>query len=354
MQRRIFIGSTLTGLAAAYLTACQQINGQRRLPNEHNSFVSVLGTTPVAQMGFTLTHEHILADLRDYSEQKHHPPALNLNAVVEVIMPHLLEIKKLGVRTIVDCTAPGLGRNPQLLKMLAAASGLNIITTTGAYLSAELKFKPDYFDALSADDLAAKWINEARTGIDNTGVKPGMIKIAVSGGNLTADEKKLINAAKTAQKVTGLVIGCHIGPWQEVKPGFNGTSAVQQMDLLIGGQALPNRWIWEHAQNEADYSYHKKLFQKGAWLSYDGYRIEQTEHYVQLVKRVKSDGFLNKLVLSQDAGWYNATEPKGGSFNSFAPIITHLIPALINAGLTADDIQQLFVRNPQSAFASNV
>ena len=354
MNRRFFIQAALSGLAGAYLAACKQLESRSDTQQPQMLFMSVQGAKPVSEMGLTLTHEHLFADLRSYSEQMTSPLALNFGDVVATILPHLMEIQKLGVKTFIDCTAVGMGRNPPLLKALSKASGMNIVTTTGAYLSAELKFKPDYFDALTAAALAEKWINEWRNGIDDTGIKPGMIKIAVSGGPLTGDEKKLVNAATLAHKGSGMVIGCHVGPWSEVKPGFNGTSALEQVELLSAANVSPQRWIWIHAQNEADYQYHQKALLKGAWISYDGYRPDQTQRYLELITRIKAAGYLNRLLVSQDTGWYTAAEPKGGTFNSFAPVITDLIPALTKAGFTADDVAQIFVRNPAEAFQLNI
>lgn len=350
MNRRSFIHAAMNGLASCYLTSCKHLAGLPDTKHAQKSFMSVLGVQPVSEMGFTLTHEHLFADLRPYSEQLKNPLTLNLDKVIATTLPHLMEIKKLGVKTFIDCTAVGLGRNPPLLKALSKASGMNIVTTTGAYLSAELRFKPDYFDSATADALAEKWLNEWRNGIDDTGIKPGMIKIAVGGGSLTSDEKKLMNAAILAHKGSGMVIGCHVGPWQEVKPGFNGTSALEQVELLSSFNVSPQRWIWIHAQNEIDFKFHQQALLKGAWISYDGYRPDQTQRYLEMIARIKAEGYLNRLLVSQDSGWYTAAEPNGGAFNSFAPIMTDLIPALTKAGFSSDELTQIFVRNPAEAF----
>ncbi|MCE3253061.1 MAG: phosphotriesterase [Cellvibrio sp.] len=350
MKRRSFIKGSLAGVASVCLTACEQLKSSPGTNPSGDHFMSVLGARPSLSMGFTLTHEHLFADLRPYSEQLKNPLSLNLNEVVATVLPHLTEIQKLGCKTFIDCTAVGVGRNPPLLKALAQASGMQIVTTTGAYLSNDAQFKPDYFDAMSADALAQKWLGEWHDGIDGTGIKPGMIKIGVSGGSLTKDENKLVKAAVLTHKKSGMVIGCHIGPWREVKPGVNGTSAMEQLKLLKDAGVSPARWIWIHAQSEADFQFHQQALAQGAWISYDGYRPEQTPHYVELITRIKTEGYLQKLLVSQDAGWYTATEPNGGKFNSFAPLITNLIPALKDRGFTADELAQIFTRNPAEAF----
>jgi len=350
MKRRSFIKGSLGGVASIYLTACGQLKNSSSSKVAGNYFMSVLGSQPSSSMGFTITHEHLFADLRPYSEQLKNPLSLNLNEVVATVLPHLTEIQKLGCKTFIDCTAVGVGRNPPLLKALAKASGMQIVTTTGAYLSNDSQFKPDYFDAMTAEALAEKWLGEWHEGIDGTGIKPGMIKIGVSGGSLTNDENKLVKAAILTHKKSGMVIGCHVGPWREVKPGVNGKSAMEQIKLLKDAGVSTKRWIWIHAQNEVDFQFHQQALAQGAWISYDGYRPEQTQHYLELITRIKAEGYLQSLLVSQDSGWYTATEPNGGKFNSFAPLMTDLLPALKDRGFTSDELTQIFTRNPAEAF----
>jgi len=349
MKRRSFIYSGLAGFTSLSLAACGQIKSSAAATKD-KFFMTVLGPQPSSNMGVTLSHEHLFADLRPYSEQIKSPLSLNQNEVMAIVLPHLNEVKNLGFKTFIDCTAVGMGRNPSLLKELSKATGMNIVTTTGAYLSADLQFKPDYFDRMSADELGEKWVGEWQHGIDGTGIKPGMIKIGVAGGALSNDEKKLLKAAILTHKKSGMVIGCHVGPWRDVKPGFNGASALEQIKLLTDAGVSTKRWIWIHAQNEVDFQIHQQVLAQGAWVSYDGYRPEQTQLYLDLITRVKKEGHLKNLLVSQDAGWYTAAEPNGGKFNSFAPLKNHLMKALVDQGFTSDDLAQIFVHNPAEAF----
>src|SRR3954464_11190361 len=162
MKRRFFIKGSLGSIASIYLTACGQLKSSSSNTTSNKYFMSVLGPQPSLDMGFTLTHEHLVADLRPYSEQQKNPLSLDINEVVASVLPHLTEIQKLSCKTFIDCTAVGVGRNPPILKALAAATGMHIVTTTGAYLSNDSQFKPDYFDAMTANELAEKWIGEWR------------------------------------------------------------------------------------------------------------------------------------------------------------------------------------------------
>jgi len=71
---------------------------------------------------------------------------------------------------------------------------------------------------------------------------------------------------------------------------------------------------------------------------------------VSRVSELKQRGCLNRLLVSQDAGWYRPGEPRGGSFRGFETIYTALVPALRQVRWTAEEIRQLLVSNPASAF----
>ena len=72
-----------------------------------------------------------------------------------------------------------------LLRRLSRASKLHILTNTGYYGAANDKFLPPHAFTESADQLAARWIREAREGIDGTGIKPAFMKIGVDAGPLS-------------------------------------------------------------------------------------------------------------------------------------------------------------------------
>ena len=56
--------------------------------------------------------------------------------------------------------------------------------------------------------------------------------------------------------------------------------------------------------------------------------------YVLRIKELKDAGYLHKVLISHDAGWYKPEEPDGGSFRGFTGIFTAMIPALRENGFT--------------------
>jgi phosphotriesterase-related protein len=308
--------------------------------NTHESkIITVTGEIPASAIGKTLHHEHILVDFIGADSISY--DRWNKDSVVEKVLPYLLEIKKLGYKTLVECTPAYLGRDPQLLKMLSEKSGIQIITNTGYYSAVGGKFIPSHGFSETAEQLAERWIDEAKNGIEGTGIYPGFIKIAVERGPLEEINRKVVEAACITHKATGLVIMSHTGL---AVPAF------QQLEIFEKNGVSPSAFIWTHAQNEADFDKHIEAARKGAWIAFDNFNPAQLEKYVGFAQLLKKEGLLNKLLFSHDAGWYKPGEPNGGDFRGFTDIENLLIPALEKSGLSQPDIYQIFTANPAEAF----
>jgi phosphotriesterase-related protein len=228
-----------------------------------------------------------------------------------------------------------------LLKILSQKSGIQILTNTGYYSAVGGKYIPQHGFTETAVQLAERWIDEAKNGIEGTGVFPGFIKIAVERNPLEEINRKVVEAACIAHKATGLVIMSHTGL---AIPAF------QQIEILENNGVHPSAFIWTHAHNEADFTKHIEAARKGAWIAFDNFNPKRLEKFVEFALLMKKEGLLNKLMFSHDAGWYKPGEPNGGEFRGFTDIEEFLIPALEKAGLSQPDIYQLFTANPIEAF----
>ncbi|MCX8038427.1 MAG: phosphotriesterase [Candidatus Sumerlaeia bacterium] len=333
MQRRKFFQ---TAAGVAVLAGA----GKAKSAAAKTHILTVRGAVPAGDMGVALTHEHVLVDF--IGADKASRDRYNPDEVVEVVLPHLHHARQLGVQTLVECTPAFLGRDPLLLKRLSETSGLHILTNTGYYGAAGDKFVPAHAFAETADQLAARWTADWRDGIEGTGIRPGFIKIGVDAGPLSDLDRKLVRAAAKTHRATGLVIASHTG---------NGVAALAQLDVLkeegVGGEAF----IWVHAQNERSADVHETAARAGAWLSFDGISPKSVERHVAAVVEMKKRGWLNRVLISHDAGWYRVGEPRGGNFRPFDTLFRQFIPAAKSAGLNDDDIARLIRANPREAFA---
>ena len=329
-SRRAFIQSGL-----AFFVVMQK--------GEQLSIMTVDGRIPAADMGMSLIHEHFLVDFigaDQISENR-----WNKDEVIRKVLPFLLDAKKHAVKTILDCTPAFLGRDVVLQKRLAAASGLQILTNTGYYGAVKNKYLPRWAFTETAEQLAARWINEFEHGIDNTTIKPGFIKIGVDPEHLSELHQKIVRAAALTHLHTGLTICSHTGI---AIPAF------EEIELLKQLGVHPAAFVWTHAQNEQDRALHVKAAGLGAWISLDGIGWGEIEPYTAALDNLRSAGMLHKVLISHDAGWYKPGENDGGSFTGYTNIFSVLIPRLNKMGFTDQDIQQLLVKNPAEAFSIRV
>lgn len=310
---------------------------------KESHIITVTGEIPASEMGKTLHHEHLLVDFIGADSTGYH--RWNKAEVVEKVLPYLLEIKKLGYKTLIECTPEYLGRDPELLQLLSEKSGIQIITNVGYYSAVGAKFIPPHGFSESPEQLAARWIEQAQNGIEGTGVHPGFIKIAVERAPLKPINRKVVEAACITHKATGLTIMSHTGL---AVPAF------QQLDILKEYGVHPSAFIWTHAHNEKDNSKLIKAAKMGTWIGFDNFKPERLERYIQFILQMKKEGLLGHVLLSHDAGWYKPGEPDGGTFRGFTDIEKILIPALLKRGLTQPDIYILFVQNPAEAFKVRV
>jgi phosphotriesterase-related protein len=340
MNRRDFLQS-VTAASAAALVGC----ATRPAPGAARQVMTVRGPVDAADMGFTLTHEHILASFQTWEEWSRAPLYYDRQEVEQRMLPYLARIAALGCKTFVDATAVGLGRDAALLRRMSELSGLNILTTTGNYAAIEHKYLPPYVYTDSEQALADRWIAEYRDGIGDTGVKPGFIKLGFNGGPLSAAERKLIRAGAIAHRATGLTIGAHTGP---------SIAALEELAELDRLGVHPSAWIWIHAQNEKDPARHIEAARSGAWISLDGVSLESVAEHVEAISRLRNQGLLERVLVSQDAGWYSVGQPNGGQPRAYDTVFTELIPALRQRGYTQLELDTLFVHNPAEAFAIRV
>lgn len=313
------------------------------LQAQEGTIMTVTGPIPSSEMGLTLIHEHILVDFIGAGQTGKH--RWDENEVISVVQPFVDEVATLGVQTLVECTPAYLGRDPELLKQISEKSGVRLLTNTGYYGASDNKYLPEHAYTESADQLAERWIREAKEGLDGTGIRPGFIKTSVNGGPLSDLHAKLIRAAAKTHLETGLTIASHTGP---------ATPAFEQLAILEKEGVEANAFIWVHAQSERDLDKHIQAAEKGAWISLDGLDDSNVAQYLKMLENLKSHGFLHKALLSHDAGWYSPGEAKGGEFRPYTTLFKKFIPLAKQRGWNEDEIQQLLVINPAIAFEIRV
>ncbi|HTI89605.1 MAG TPA: hypothetical protein VL727_03400 [Puia sp.] len=311
--------------------------GFQRKPGK---IITVLGEISVDELGQTLVHEHILVDFIGADRISY--DRWDRDQVEKKVLPFLFEAKQAGVKSLFDCTPAFLGRDVILLKRLSEKTGLHIVTNTGYYGAVNNKYLPAWAKVETDKQTAHRWITEFEEGIENSGVKPGFIKISVDAGKLSDLHQKLVRAAAITHLETGLTICSHTG---------KSPAAFEQLDILKTMGVKAGAFVWVHAQAETDKTRHNEAAMRGAWVSLDGIGWGDYENYADSIVRLKEKRLLDRVLISHDAGWYKPGESDGGQFTGFTNIFNELMPLLDKRGFTQVDYEQLLVKNPASAFA---
>lgn len=333
LSRRKFIRQNSLLIAGSYLPPFIKSGN-----DSEGIVMTVNGAIASEDLQFTLTHEHIMVDF--IGAAKVSRARYNVEEVIKTALPFLKAAKQKGCNSFVDCTPAYLGRDVLVLQHLSKASGLSIITNTGYYGAAKEKYLPAQVFTETAKQLAQRWIDEWENGIEGTGIKPGFIKTGVDTAPLTNAQVKIITAAAITHLQTGLTVAVHTG---------NGAAAKQQLDILRENGVAPSARIWVHAQNEKDTAYHIEAARKGSWISFDGVNAETLDANINLLQVMQKEALFDRVLVSQDAGWYHIGEPNGGSFNNYQYIFTDFIPALKKHGFTQEAIDKIFKINPAKA-----
>ncbi len=303
---------------------------------------TIQGPVAIETLGMILPHEHLFTDLRGptiagYAQGKQ-------EAVIRVVKPHLDVASAAGVTAIVECSTVGVGRNLTILRSLAEVTAIQIVAPTGVYREAYI---PGALRPVSERDLAELWTKELTEGIEGTSIRAGFIKLAMSDDGPTPLEVRNLGAAAQASRNTGAVIGSHT---------IGGRVARQEMDVLEEAGLDLGRFIWIHAQTEPDIEILKEAARRGAYVELDAVGApfqSQPELITKLLALIEA-GFIDRLLLSHDAGWYNPARPDGTpeeGYRGYTALTREFIPALLQHGLSEEQIKQVTVDNPAQAFA---
>ena len=290
----------------------------------------MLAALLVAEPGTTLVHEHVLVDFAGADQPGRYDP----EEVFRIAKPKLEEVRRLGCRRFLECTPNFLGRDVKLLVRLSDAVGLEIWTNTGIYGAAARKGIPAFARQETPEQLARRWIAEARKGVD--GVKPRFIKTGVNRTPLEEIDRKLVRACAITSRETGLTIASHTP---------SGAAALEQLEILASEKVQPAKFVWVHAQNEKDHAIHEKVARAGAWVEFDGIAPRSADWHLECIRFMAGQKLLGKALISQDAGWYHVGEPGGGQYRGYTYIYTGFLPKLEAAWR-----RQLMVENPARAF----
>ena len=307
---------------------------------------TVTGAVDVASLGFTLMHEHVFVLTEGLNAE--FPHLWDREARMKQAVADLSEAKAHGVSTMVDLTVLGLGRDVAFVREAAQKSGMQIVAATGLYTYDEL---PHYFVTRSIDQMADIFVRDIEVGIQNTGVKAGILKVATDEKGVTTGVEKVLRAVARAQRRTGVPISTHTHAASE--QGLN-----QQRIFKEEGVDL-SRVVIGHSGDTEDMAYLEKLMAAGSYMGMDRFGLHQllpTEKRVAIIAKLVERGHAEHMVLSHDAmcyiDWYPAEMRAALPDYNYLHIPDVAVPALRSAGVSEGDIRAMTVDNPRRIFSA--
>lgn len=337
--------------------------------------MTVAGPISSAELGITLMHEHLtvrmqpsersadaeVAELLDapvtpsrLALLREHPYASRENGTPPSLEASIAEVAAYaarGGRTIVENTGWNIGRDPDRLASVSAATGVSIVMGTGPYLE---RTHPDRISGLDATEIADLITSEWRDGVsraDGPSVRPGIIgEIGVSV-DFTSRERTALRGASMAQLATRMPLMVHLPAWRRV--------GHEVLDEVEAAGVDPRAVILAHMDPSfADVEYQRSVAARGAHVEFDGIGMginfpgegEQPSdaQIAGAVLALVEAGHVDRILLSHDLFLRIQLQAFGG--NGLSHVLRSFLPRLVTLGMAGEVARGLMVDNPRLAF----
>ena len=294
---------------------------------------TVTGDVPSDGIGAVLMHEHILCDF--------HRVTNDLNQLLDdpdLVTAELGHLDATPVRTVVEMTSVGLGRDLRSLREIAIRTGLNIVAGCGWYR--EPFFPQEVFETTS-DGLAEILISELNEGAEDGGVRPGIIgEIGAKRVPMSPAEERVLRAGGFAQLETGVSVYTHAS---------RSTVGIEQAKILIGIGVPPERIVIGHADtvpwNRKEYW--SELLDMGVTLGFDTLKPDfpyEVGVRIAGLTWLAEQGSLDQVVVSNDICYRSQLRSFGGG--GYPYCVTGFIDLLREAGFGDREFQTIFRDTP--------
>jgi phosphotriesterase-related protein len=300
---------------------------------------SVLGAIDEGELGFTLMHEHIL--VADWAMRRAFADWVERDALVAEAVRQLRAARERGVQSIVDATPLDLGRDIDLLREVSERAEMPIIAATGLYY-----YEPPWLQNWEVERIVGYLLRDIERGIQGSGSRAGIIKAATGPAGLTPANRKSLQIAARLQLASGLPITTHTEAAQR--------TGLAQQDLFEQEGVALGRVVIGHCGDTDDLDYLEGILRRGSLLGMDRFGSEPifpTDRRIATVAALCQRGWADRLLLSHDHScfidWRPAEVTRARTpRRSFWHIADDILPALLRAGVTPEQVRAMTVTNP--------
>ena len=319
-------------------------------PAPRSTAETVRGPVPLDALGPTLMHEHVfildpgaLASFGTHFGTSYWDEEARVAAAVA----ELRRLREAGIQTIVDPTAYGLGRDIPRIQRVNDGVDLNILVATGVYAFVEL---PGFLGYRTDDWIVDLFVHEIREGIGDTGVRAAFLKCAVDRHGLVGDVPRILSLVAAAAVETDAPVMVHTHAASR--------SGLVALDALVRDGVDPRRVVVAHAGDSNDLDYLRAIADTGASLGCDRFNIEHfnpDEDRIRTLVALLEAGYVDQIHLGHDAATFHDFMVGNPLFADEHPDYLHLstriLPRLLAAGLTQEQLDEMLVENPRRFFA---
>jgi phosphotriesterase-related protein len=306
---------------------------------------TMTGQISTADLGFTLMHEHVIVQSEGVFQS--FPSVWDKQASLDEALDALTALKAKGVDTIVDPTVLGISRDVPVLLPVVKKSGIQVIAATGLYTFNEL---PGYFQGRTVDEMADLFVADVTDGIQGTDVRAGILKCATDAPGITPGVEKVLRAAARAHLRTGVPITTHTHAATQ--------RGLEQQRIFAEEGVDLTRVIIGHSGDSDDLDYLTKLLDAGSYIGMDRFGLDvflPDEKRIATVVKLCQMGYAERMVLSHDACVYidmfklDVLRNAMPNWN-YTHISDHIIPALLESGVSQTQIDVMTRGNPRRIF----
>jgi phosphotriesterase-related protein len=304
--------------------------------------VTVSGPIAPADLGITLSHDHLIIDAFKLFGETSGSYAWIMDDE-DVAIAEVQRFRDAGGGAIADPTNVGIGRNPAALRRISEATGVHIVMGAGWYRE---RAYPQYVYDEMPDVLADRLVRDLLVGVDGTDVRAGFIgEIGTERGHISPAQERVFRAAGRAHRRTGCPILTHTTHFGEL--------ALEQLDLLAEEGVPAERVIISHLGDRVGIKWWLPIARRGAWLSIDN--VGFVSGYAPLEVRADNvaalcrEGLVGQIMLSNDLCLIDQMSAFGGP--GYDNVIRNFVPLLRDRHVSDDEIHTMLVTNPARAFA---
>jgi 5-phospho-D-xylono-1,4-lactonase len=306
---------------------------------------TVTGDIEPAELGFTYSHEHLIGSPPPPTRDE--DPDLVIRDEDKAIAEAQIA-RGVGVRSLYEASAWDYGRDPEGLRRVSEAVGLQIIACAGFNKG---QWFAERLAERTVESLEEQIVAEVTVGMDGSDVRGGVIKFGTGYNHISDVEERVIRAAARAHRRTGVTLHSHTE---------NGTMALEQIEILHEEGVEMSRVGLVHLLRNPDPWLHRKVAATGAYLCYDGFskikyypESTRTDMLIMLVEAGYEKRILIGADLARRTDLHSYTGGPGLGYVA-GKWLPRLREELAERGYAAERIEELvnrlFVSNPAEYF----